>query len=184
MKLSRIYAAALGCTTLLLIAPNGISNAARAGTAEPQTHAQHAASADMQQHHACLEAERASIERGEGFGMAMVADHAGYPGPRHVLDMAAELKLTADQRAAMEKVFSSMHEKALARGKELAEAEDRLEQMFRDGKPEADLREQSFRVDSIHAELRWIHLSAHLAAQKILTADQIAQYTKLRHEHM
>lgn len=116
--------------------------------------------------------------------MAMAADHAGYPGPRHVLELATELKLTAEQRSAMEKVYATMHEKAIARGKELFESEARLEQMFHEGRPEADLREQSFRVDSIHAELRWIHLSAHLAAQKILTADQIAVYTRLRHEQM
>jgi len=53
-----------------------------------------------------------------------------------------------------------------------------------EARPEADLREQSFCVDSIHAELRWIHFCAHLAAQKILTAEQIAEYTRLRHEQM
>jgi len=116
--------------------------------------------------------------------MAMPADHAGYPGPRHVLDMASDLHLTADQRAGMEKIYAGMKEKAVARGKELFESEARLEQMFRDGRPEADLREQSFRVDTIHAELRWIHLSAHLAAQKILTPEQIAAYTRLRHAQM
>ena len=181
---SRVCTIVLGSAALLFAAPGTISNAARARTPTPQTHTQHSAPVDRKQHHACLEEERASIERGEGFGMAMPADHAGYPGPRHVLDMAGELKLTAEQRAAMEKVYAAMHERAIARGKELFESEARLEQMFRDGRPEADLREQSFRVDSIHAELRWIHLSAHLAAQKILTADQIARYTQLRHEQM
>lgn len=175
---------ALGCCAVVLLAPARVSpavNTTPQTQAAPSPHA-HAANAEMQQHHSCLEEERASIERGEGFGMAMPADHSGYPGPRHVLDLAADLHLTADQRAAVEKVFNAMHEKAVARGKEFFEAQSRLEQMFREGRPEADLREQSFRVDTIHAELRWIHLSAHLAAQKILTADQIALYTHLRHE--
>jgi len=66
----------------------------------------------------------------------------------------------------------------------LFEAQERLEQMFREGRTEADLREQSFRIDTIHAELRWIHLSAHLAAQKILTPAQIAEYSRLRHAQM
>ena len=116
--------------------------------------------------------------------MAMPADHAGYPGPRHVLDMASDLRLTTEQRAGIEKLYAGMKDKALVRGKELFQAQERLEQMFRDGRPEADLREQSFRIDSIHAELRWIHLSAHLAAQKILTPEQIATYTRLRHAQM
>jgi Spy/CpxP family protein refolding chaperone len=169
MNVARICTAVLGCAALVAAARGGQSQQAHEA---------------MQHHHSCLEEERASIERGEGFGMGMAADRAGYPGPRHVLDMAAELGLTVEQRAAMEKVFETMHEKAVARGKELLEAESRLERMFRDARPEADLREQSFRVDSIHAELRWIHLSAHLAAQKILTPDQIARYTQLRHGQM
>jgi Spy/CpxP family protein refolding chaperone len=184
MNQSRICTMLLGCAALVLAAPGTVSNVARAGTQDVHAQTQHAAAADMKQHHACLEEERASIERGEGFGMAMPADHAGYPGPRHVLDMAADLKLSSDQRASIQKIFDTMHEKAVVRGKELFESEARLEQMFRDGRPEADLREQSFRVDSIHAELRWIHLSAHLAAQKILTTEQIAQYTRLRHAQM
>jgi hypothetical protein len=53
--------------------------------------------------------------------------------------------------------------------------------MLREGRPEADLREQSFRVDSLHAELRWVHLSAHLAARALLTPDQLAAYQRLRH---
>ncbi|HTQ86895.1 MAG TPA: Spy/CpxP family protein refolding chaperone [Candidatus Solibacter sp.] len=181
MKTLRSVAATAILGALALAVPAGVMDGARANATAQQSHDQASA---MQHHHACLEEERASIERGEGFGMAMAADHAGYPGPRHVLDMAADLKLTADQRAAMEKIFTAMHEKAIARGKELFEAQSRLEQMFRDGRTEADLREQSFRIDSIHAELRWIHLAAHLAAQKILSAEQIARYTELRHAQM
>jgi len=186
MTTSRICAALFGCLSLAIVTPGNVLHGVRAGsTAAPsQSSGAQQAQTEMQHHHSCQEEERPSIERGEGFGMGMPADHAGYPGPRHVLDLAANLHLTAEQRAAIEKLFAGMHEKALARGKELFEAEARLEQMFRDGRPEADLREQSFRVDSIHAELRWIHLSAHLAAQKILTPDQIALYTRLRQEQM
>ena len=183
MNLLRICALTIGCAVFAVAAPGNTLDDTQAGAAVPSAHSQHAAT-EMQRHHTCLEEERASIERGEGFGMAMPADHAGYPGPRHVLDMAADLKLTAEQHAAMEKIFAAMKEKALARGKELFEAQARLEQMFRDGRPEADLREQSFRVDTIHAELRWVHLSAHLAAQKLLTPEQIATYTRLRHAQM
>jgi Spy/CpxP family protein refolding chaperone len=171
--ISRSLLSIFGCSVLFLGLPLQLSHAQ---DAHPQS--------EMQHHHSCLDEERASIERGEGFGMAMIADRSGYPGPRHVLDMASDLHLTAEQRAAMEKLFAGMHEKAVARGKEFLEAQARLEQMFREGRTEADLREQAFRVDSIHAELRWIHLSAHLAAQKILTPDQISQYAHLRHGQM
>lgn len=132
-------------------------------------------------HHACLEQERAALERGEGFGMALVADRNGYPGPRHVLELKAELKLTPEQEAAMEKLFAQMHERAVTRGKEVRVAEERLEALFAQDRPEEELREQAYRVATLRAELRWVHLSAHLAARKLLGPEQLAAYQQLRH---
>jgi Spy/CpxP family protein refolding chaperone len=135
-------------------------------------------------HHACLDQERAALERGEGFGMALVADRNGYPGPRHLLDLKTELQLAPGQQAAVEELFARMQQQALARGKEVLVAEAQLDEMFARGRPEAELREQSFRVASLRAELRWAHLSAHLAARKLLTPEQLAAYQRLRHgEH-
>ena len=132
-------------------------------------------------HHAFLEQERQALERGEGFGMAMPADMAGYPGPKHVLDLKTELKLTPDQVAAMEKLFAEMKSRAVERGREVLAAEARLEQMFRDGRSADELREESFRIASLRAELRWVHLSTHLAARKVLTPGQLAAYMQLRY---
>jgi hypothetical protein len=135
----------------------------------------------MAQHHAFLEAEREAIERGEGFGMALAADINGYPGPKHVLDLKKELKLTPSQEAAMQTLMSQMKEKALAKGKDVLLAEKRLEEMFAQGKSEDESREETYRVASLRAELRWVHLATHLAAKKILTAQQIAAYQQMRH---
>jgi hypothetical protein len=135
----------------------------------------------MAQHHAFLEAEREAIERGEGFGMAMAADMNGYPGPKHVLDMKKELKLTPTQEAAMQKLMAAMKEKALAKGKDVLLAEKRLEDYFAQGKSEDELREETYRVASLRAELRWVHLSTHLAARTLLTAQQITAYQQLRY---
>ena len=132
-------------------------------------------------HHACLEQERQAIERGEGFGMAMAADRSGYPGPRHVLDMRKELKLTPEQVKKMEQLFNDMHKRALERGHELLLAEDRLEKMFAEGRSVDELREETYRVASIRAELRWVHLGTHLAARKVLTSEQLATYMRIRH---
>ena len=133
------------------------------------------------QHHEYLQAEREAIEKGEGFGMAMPADMNGYPGPKHVLDMKKELKLTATQEAAMQKLMAGMKVKALAKGKDVLLAEQRLGEYFAQGKSEDELREETFRVASLRAELRWVHLSTHVAAKKILTAQQIAAYEKMRY---
>ncbi len=155
----------------------------RASLAAQHPHAR--ASAPQAEHHACLDQERQALERGEGFGMALVADRNGYPGPWHVLELKTELKLAPEQATAMEKLFAQMKQQALARGREVLEAETRLERLFAENRPEAELREQAFRVASLRAELRWEHLSAHLAARKLLTPEQLAAYARLRHgEHM
>ena len=81
----------------------------------------------------------------------------------------------------MEKLFAQMKAQALARGKELLLAEAQLTQMFADGRPEAELQQQTNRVASHRGELRWVHLSAHLAARKLLTPQQLATYQRLRY---
>jgi Spy/CpxP family protein refolding chaperone len=101
-----------------------------------------------------------------------------------LLDLKTELQLAPGQQAAVEELFARMQQQALARGKEVLVAEAQLDEMFARGRPEAELREQSFRVASLRAELRWAHLSAHLAARKLLTPEQLAAYQRLRHgEH-
>ncbi len=132
-------------------------------------------------HHACLDQERAALERGEGFGMALAADRNGFPGPRHVLELRAELKLTPEQQSAIEDLFRRMKQQALARGKDVLVAEQKLETLFAAKRPEAELREQAFRAATLRAELRWVHLSAHLAAQKLLSPEQLAAYQHLRY---
>ena len=132
-------------------------------------------------HHACLEQERASIEHGEGLAMALVADRNGYPGPRYVLELKADLKLTPEQESAMEKLFAQVKQQAVARGKEVLVAEEKLGAMLAQKRPEAELREQAYRVATLRAELRWTHLSAHLAARKLLTPEQLAAYQQIRH---
>ncbi|HEV8384378.1 MAG TPA: hypothetical protein VGQ11_05855 [Candidatus Acidoferrales bacterium] len=153
--------------------------------AAQQDHQQHIKAQGAPQvvadHHAFLQAEREAIERGEGFGMALAADKNGYPGPKHVLDMKKELKLAASQEVAMQKLMERMKEKALAKGKDVLAAEQRLEELFAQGKSEDELREETYRVASLRAELRWVHLSTHIAARRILTAEQIAAYRQLRH---
>src|SRR5918994_1080779 len=46
---------------------------------------------------------------GEAFGgIAKLAELNGYPGPRHVLDMASELQLTDRQRVEIERIYQNM----------------------------------------------------------------------------
>ena len=129
----------------------------------------------------CIDELRSAIERGESLGMGDPAIRGGSPAPLQLLALAGELKLSPGQVTALKKLQAEMSEKAVARGKEMLSAEARLEEMFREARPEADLREQSFRIDSLHAELRWTHLAAHVAARAQLAPDQLAAYQRLNH---
>jgi len=113
--------------------------------------------------------------------MALAADRSGYPGPKHVLELKDQLKLTPEQAVGMEKLFAEMKQKALERGREVLNAEERLAQMFAEGRSEDELREETYRIASLRAELRWVHLRTHLAARKLLTPHQVHTYTQLRH---
>jgi hypothetical protein len=132
-------------------------------------------------HHAFLDMERQALERGEGFGMALAADRAGYPGPKHVLELKEQLQLTPEQAAGMEKLFAEMKQQAVERGREVLNAEKRLEEMFAVGRSEDELREETYRIASLRAELRWVHLRAHLAARKLLAPHQVHTYMQIRH---
>src|SRR5438046_1193857 len=60
---------------------------------------------------------------GKGMGLAKAAELNGYPGPAHVLELADELNLTAEQRRKTQALFKDMQEKAIAAGKALIEEE-------------------------------------------------------------
>lgn len=132
-------------------------------------------------HHAFLEMERGAIERGEGFGMALAADRNGFPGPKHILELKAELGLTAEQQTSIEKLMAEMSEKAVAKGREILDAEQKLEEMFAAGRSERELRAQTNRIAGLRGELRWVHLATHVAARRVLTAEQNAKYRELRY---
>ena len=53
---------------------------------------------------------------GAGMGYARAAEMNGYPGPMHILELADPLKLTADQRAAVQKLMQAHKADARAIG--------------------------------------------------------------------
>jgi hypothetical protein len=64
-----------------------------------------------------------AYEKGEGMGLAKAAELNDYPGPRHVLDMDTELRLTDRQEEKTRQTFDQMHTKAVQIGRELVEAD-------------------------------------------------------------
>jgi hypothetical protein len=118
---------------------------------------------------------------GAGMGFALSAELNGYPGPRHVLELADSVALTAAQRTAMEELFERLQRQAIETGKQVVELERQLDQRFAhrhiDTVVLADL---TGRISALNGRLRAIHLQAHLDATAILDERQVRAYNRLR----
>jgi Spy/CpxP family protein refolding chaperone len=123
----------------------------------------------------------ADLKAGRGMGLALPAELNGYPGPAHVLALADQLGLSADQRARIQTLFDSMKAEAIPLGATLLDQEATLDRQFADHSitPEA-LKAETARIGATQAELRNTHLKYHLQTERILTHEQMQQYSGLR----
>ncbi len=130
---------------------------------------------------ALSEGEVSSLLSGHGMGFARAAELNSYPGPRHVLDLADELKLTPGQTTKLTAVFETMKAAALPLGRELVARETELDLLFtgKQATPDA-VRALTHQIGRLQGELRAVHLNAHVATVAVLQAEQIAQYDTLR----
>ncbi len=118
---------------------------------------------------------------GAGMGLAKAAELNGYPGPAHVLELAAGLGLTPEQRRKTQALFDAMQARARALGRALVDEEQRLDHLFASRRitPES-LRASLARIGELQAQVRSVHLQAHLDQTRILTPEQVARYAELR----
>lgn len=124
--------------------------------------------------------EVAGLLEGAGMGMAQPAELNGYPGPRHVLDLADSLGLTSAQTRRTQAVFDAMHERAVELGREIVDAEKALDAAFADGASARELEALVTDLAGLRGALRWTHLRAHLETAEILTRHQRHEYDRLR----
>lgn len=118
---------------------------------------------------------------GSGLGMALPAELNGYPGPKHALDLAEELELTATQVEALQRLYSELLPEAVRLGEDILAGEAALEAAFRtEGIDETYLEAQLTTLGQLYAELRFVHLRTHLATKGILTPHQVRLYNQLR----
>lgn len=118
---------------------------------------------------------------GKGAGYALSAELNGYPGPRHVLDLGDQLKLTLEQREATERLFARMQEEAIPLGEALIEKEGALETLFRDGRAEnRTIAELTAEIGALDGRLRATHLKYHVDMTELLSAHQRVTYNRLR----
>jgi hypothetical protein len=125
--------------------------------------------------------EIGDLRAGRGAGFALAAELNGYPGPRHVLDLADRLHLSPPQRAQTEALFAEMQAGAIELGEKLISAEADIEAAFLGGTVALEsLRESVAAAGRLRTELRAHHLAYHVAQKALLTPHQVALYRNLR----
>lgn len=156
-----------------------------------------AVAAAQQTHDHAARSEHAGLERreikaldpaaiadylnGAGMGFALSAELNGFPGPRHVLELADSLGLTPQQRAQTTRIFEAMQAQAKEVGAEIIEAERELDRRFAHRHIDAEtITELTSRIASLNGRARAIHLTAHLETTAILTDAQVLRYNELR----
>ncbi len=119
--------------------------------------------------------------QGQGMGPSKVAELNHYPGPRHVLDQADDLGLSPTQLAKAREIWQAMDVKARALGETIVAKETALETSYSSGAATpAETRAVLDELARLQADLRYTHLSAHLAMRSVLSAEQISRYDALR----
>jgi Spy/CpxP family protein refolding chaperone len=119
---------------------------------------------------------------GDAFGgMAKLAELNGYPGPRHVLDMAHELKLTDEQKKNITTIYNDMKKKAIELGQKIVNIERIANEEFVNKSiADAQMKQLILKSAETYGQLRYIHLNTHLKMLYILTPEQITLYNSLR----
>jgi Spy/CpxP family protein refolding chaperone len=123
----------------------------------------------------------AALRSGDGMGLAKAAELNGYPGPRHVLALLRELRLSDTQTAQVTAIRDQMSAAARPLGDELIDRERALDQLFAQRQITSErLIATTAAIGEIQGRLRAVHLAAHLETRAILSTEQIAQYDRLR----
>ena len=127
------------------------------------------------------EQQVSDLKAGRGMGLALAAELNGYPGPSHLLELADQLNLSADQRLALKKMFDDMKAETIPIGESLLAQEMRLDRFFAEqGVSEQNLKASTTEIGNTQSKLRNAHLKYHLQTRAILNVEQIKHYAELR----
>ncbi len=158
-------------TSLILL------SAATAAQANPQTYA----GQQQRQIKSLSVEETKALREGAGLGFARAAELNHFPGPMHVLELAAPLDLTPSQRLDIAQLMARHKTEARALGAEVVRLEAELDALFAGGKPAIDTVEaKTAEIGLAQARYRASHLTTHIATARLLTGEQIARYDRLR----
>jgi hypothetical protein len=118
---------------------------------------------------------------GAGMGYAKAAELNGFPGPMHVLELADDLRLSAGQREATQRLMESHKADARAIGAKRIAAEKRLDSIFLSGKIDAQSLAEAVRAAAaVEGDYRLSHLETHRRMRLLLSDEQVARYNEAR----
>ena len=124
---------------------------------------------------------RAGLLAGDGLGLAKAAELNCFPGPKHVLELQAQLGLEESQLARVRELRATILEEAQRLGAQIVAAEEELHRRFEhrhiDG---AILQDLTRTIGRLEGELRHAHLAAHLDTEQVLTPEQTKTYCRER----
>ena len=125
--------------------------------------------------------DKDGLLNGEGMGLASVAEFNGYPGPKHAIAQKDELGISPDQMKIIVDLANGVEVSAKLKGEDIVAAESELAKMFETGAAtEKGVKAKLQEIGKLRAELRYLHLQAHLRMKQILSANQIARYKELQ----
>lgn len=129
-----------------------------------------------------LDAEHvAGLLAGRGLGYAKAAELNRYPGPAHVLELAGPLALSEAQAESTRAIHARMESRAQALGAQLVAAESDLDRLFQAGTADAaGVTAALGTIARLQAQLRGVHLNAHIEQREVLSAEQVERYVQLR----
>lgn len=125
--------------------------------------------------------QTADLLADKGMEQAKAAELNNYPGPMHVLELAAQLELSPGQQQASQALMHRHKTEARELGARLVAAEGALDQAFASREIDAArLATHTETIGRLQALLRKSHLDTHLQQTALLTPQQIARYAQLR----
>lgn len=114
-------------------------------------------------------------------GFAKAAELNGCPGPSHELEWSSKLKLSQEQVVETQAIFQRMEAEAKGPGVKLVEAERELDELFRSRTATPELLTICLeRISALQSKIREAHLRAHIEQTRLLSEDQVSQYSRLR----
>ena len=118
---------------------------------------------------------------GGGMGFARAAELNSYPGPMHLLELKADLGLSAEVEARLSSLMQAHKAQARILGEKVVQLEQALDQLYKEGRAsEESVSALTLRIGEAQARYRASHLTTHLAATAMLSPEQVAHYNVLR----